>query len=164
MCSEGLISRITVIDLSELEVLIEDIQWLFDDTISIEALVGDYIAGYAELDSATNGSDPARFVDSVAGLTIQDYETGGLFVALTAEHLETVVQALRLYFQTIAEKLNDNDVDLSDVPAWQLVGMRGTSHVVLAQARTGFTSTDIQNTIDDINEANHASRSSSKSA
>ncbi len=156
MCSEGLISKITVVDLSELDAHIEEIQWLFDDPVSIEALVGDYIAAYAELGESPTDITAERMADTVAGIAIADYEDGSIFATLTSEHKDSVIQTLRQVFQVIAALLADNGVDLDDVPAWQLVGLRGTNHVVLAQAKTGLTHVDIQNVVHDIQEEKNA--------
>lgn len=130
LCSEGLISRITIVGMGELEVHIDDIQRHFDETVSIEAMVGDYLAAYKEV-----GSN----VQTISTHIIDDYDSGGLFISLTAEHKDSVEQSIRLVFQLIQELFKENQVDLDEVPEWELVGMRGWSHVVLAQAKTSLT-------------------------
>lgn len=130
MCSEGLISKIVIVAMGELEIYIDDIQRHFDETVSIEAMVGDYLAAYKEV---------GNNVRTISTYIIDDYDSGGLFISLTAEHKESVEESIRSVFQLIHEIFKENQIDLDEVPEWELVGMRGWSHVVLAQAKNSLT-------------------------
>lgn len=155
MCSEGLISKITIVDFTELEPLIDDLQWLFDEIISIEALVGDYIAAYTELGENISSESEDEGVSQIVDFLLQDYEVGGLFTAVAAERMPTVNDSLRQIFELTHVILKDNQIKLSEDPPWELVGMRGPSHVIFGQEKTTLSAahsaalqTQLQDSVD----------------
>lgn len=155
LCYEGLISKITIVDFTELEPLIEDIQWLFDETISIEALVGDYIAAYTELGENISSAFEDQVMEQITNFLLQDYEDGGLFTAVAAKGMPSVSKTLRQIFQLIHFILKNNEIELDDEPPWELVGMRGQSHVIFGQEKTTLSAahsaalqTQLQDSVD----------------
>lgn len=103
--------------------LLEDIEDLFDEEISLEVLCADYLVYAFQDDTEANAET----------LLLSDYEEEGYFATLNEEDKLEVYMKLTAFFLGLWEFLVENEVSTDADPLWQVSGLRGKHHLILMQ-------------------------------
>lgn len=111
----------TVLDLSGLMFLIEEIEDLFDEPISTEVICADYMA---------TAFDPATH-DNAEILLLEDYNAAELFSDLSEEDKALVYEKMTEFLIGLWAVMVDNTIEADPARPWQVMGRRGRYHVVL---------------------------------
>lgn len=121
LCSSGLVTQLTVLDLSPLMYLIESIEDLFDEEISVEVICADYLS---------TAFDPETH-DHAEALLLEDYNAAELFATLSEDDKALVYEKVTEFLIGLWDLMVDNTIEADPVTPWQVMGRRGRHHLVL---------------------------------